>query len=75
MQNNNSQDVFRNLNLALNELESLQGNLTLTASDGSNSSSNIGNNTMAETTTGAVTSGSSSRSGNGGNSANYLTFP
>jgi hypothetical protein len=75
MQNNDTQGVFRNLNLALNELESLQGNLTLTASDGSNSSSNIGNNTMAETTTGAVTSGSSSRSGNGGNSANYLTFP
>jgi hypothetical protein len=70
MQNNDTQGVFRNLNLALNELESLQGNLTLTASDGSNSSSsNIGNNTMAETTTGAVTSGSSSssssRSGNG----------
>jgi hypothetical protein len=69
MQNNDTQDVFGNLNLALNELESLQGNLTLTASDGSNSSSNIGNNTAAETTTGTVTSGSSSsssRSGNGG---------
>ena len=69
MQNNDTQGVFRNLNLALNELEALQGNLTLTASDGSSSSSsNIGNNTAAEkTTTGAVTSGgSSSRSGNGG---------
>jgi hypothetical protein len=69
MQNNDTQGVFRNLNLALNELETLQGNLTLTASDGSSSSSsNIGNNTAAETTTGAVTSGgsSTSRSGNGG---------
>jgi hypothetical protein len=68
-QNNDTQGVFRNLNLALNELEDLQGNLTLTASDGSNSSSgNIGNNTAAETITGAVTNGSSSRSGNGGGS-------
>ena len=70
MQNNDTQGVFRNLNLALNELETLQGNLTLTASDvnsSSSSSSNIGNNSAAETTTGAVTSGgSSSRSGNGG---------
>lgn len=70
MQNNDTRGVFRNLNLALNELESLQGNLTLTALDGSSSSSsNIGNNTAAETTTGAVTSGTSggsSRSGNGG---------
>jgi hypothetical protein len=70
MQNNDTRGVFRNLNLALNELESVQGNLTLPASDGSNSSSssNIGNNTAAETTTGAITSGgsSSSRSGNGG---------
>ena len=66
MQNNDTQGVFGNLNLALNELESLQGTLTLTAPDGS-SSSNIGNNTAAETTTGAVTSGgSSSRSSNGG---------
>lgn len=68
-QNNDTQGVFRNLNLALNELESVQGNLTLTAPDGSNSSSssNIGNNTAAEkTTTGAVTSGSSSRSDNDG---------
>jgi hypothetical protein len=38
MQNNDTRGVFRNLNLALNELESLQGNLTLTASDGSSSS-------------------------------------
>lgn len=69
MQNNDTRGVFRNLNLALNELESLQGNLTLTAPDGSSSSSNIGNNTAAETTTGAVisgTGGGSSRSGNGG---------
>jgi hypothetical protein len=66
MQNNDTQDISRNLNLALNELESLQGNLTLTAPDGSSSSSNIGNNTAAETTTGAVTSGGSSGSGNGG---------
>ena len=70
MQNNDTQDVFGNLNLALNELESLQGNLTLTVPDGSSSNSNIGNNTAAETTTtGAVTSGgssSSSRNGNGG---------
>ena len=71
MQNNDTQDVFGNLNLALNELESLQGNLTLTVPDGSSSSSNIGNNTAAETTTtGPVTSGSSSssssRNGNGG---------
>ncbi len=67
MQNNDTQGVFGNLNLALNELESVQGNLTLTAPDGSSSSSNIGNNTAAEkTTTGAVTSGSSSRSDNDG---------
>jgi hypothetical protein len=65
MQNNDTQGVFGNLNLALNELESLQGNLTLTVRDGSSSrsSSNIGNNTAAETTTtGPVTSGSSSSS-------------
>jgi hypothetical protein len=67
MQNNDTRGVFRNLNLALNELESVLGNLTLIAPDGS-SSSNIGNNTAAETTTGAVTSGGSSRSGNGGGS-------
>jgi hypothetical protein len=72
MQNNDTQSVFGNLNLALNELESLRGNLTLTAPDGSSSSSNIGNNTAAETTTttGPVTSGGSSssgsRNGNGG---------
>jgi hypothetical protein len=67
MQNNDTQGVFGNLNLALNELESLQGNLTLTASNGISSSNNTGNNTPAETTTGAVTSGGgSSRSGNGG---------
>jgi hypothetical protein len=67
MQNNDTQGVFGNLNLALNELESLQGNLTLTASNGTSSSSNTGNNTPAETTTGTVTSGGgSSRSGNGG---------
>ena len=72
MQNNDTQGVFGNLNLALNELESLQGNLTLTVRDGSSSSSNIGNNTAAETTTtGPVTSGGSSsssgsRNGNGG---------
>jgi hypothetical protein len=60
MQNNDTQGVFGNLNLALNELESVQGNLTLIAPDGSNGSSNIGNNTAAETTRGAVTSGSSS---------------
>ena len=67
MQNNDTRGVFRNLNLALNELESIQGNLTLPASDGSSSSNNIGNNTTVETTTEAVASGgSSSRSGNGG---------
>jgi hypothetical protein len=38
MQNNDTEAVFRNLNLALNELESVQGNLTLTAPDGSSSS-------------------------------------
>jgi hypothetical protein len=68
MQNNDTQGVFGNLNLALNELEDLQGNLTLTAPDGSNSSSsNTGNNTAAETT-GAVNRDSSSRSVNGGGS-------
>jgi hypothetical protein len=70
MQNNDTRGVFGNLNLALNELESLRGNLTLTVPDGSSSSSNIGNNTAAETTTtGPVTSGGSSsgsRNGNGG---------
>jgi hypothetical protein len=65
MQNNDTRGVFRNLNLALNELESIQGNLTLPKPDGS-SSSNIGNNTAEETTTGAVISSDSSRSGNGG---------
>jgi uncharacterized protein with beta-barrel porin domain len=34
MQNNDTRGVFRNLNLALNELESVQGNLTLPAPDG-----------------------------------------
>jgi hypothetical protein len=34
MQNNDTRSVFRNLNLALNALESIQGNLTLTAPDG-----------------------------------------
>jgi hypothetical protein len=38
MQNNDTQGVFGNLNLALNELDSVQGNLTLTAPDGSSSS-------------------------------------
>jgi hypothetical protein len=38
MQNNDTQGVFGNLNLALNELESVQGNLTLTAPDGGSSS-------------------------------------
>ncbi len=38
MQNNDTQAVFRNLNLALNELESVRGNLTLTALDGGSSS-------------------------------------
>jgi hypothetical protein len=70
MQNNDTRGVFRNLNLALNELESILGNLTLPAPDGSNSSSssssNIGNNTTVETTTEAVTSGGSSRSSDGG---------
>ncbi len=37
MQNNDTEAVFRNLNLALNELESVQGNLTLTAPDGGSS--------------------------------------
>ena len=39
MQKNDTEGVFRNLNLALNELESVQGNLTLTGPDGSSSSS------------------------------------
>jgi hypothetical protein len=65
MQNNDTRGVFRNLNLSLNELESILGNLTLTTPDGS-SSSNIGNNTTVETTTEAVTSGGSSRSSDGG---------
>jgi hypothetical protein len=38
MQNNDTQGVFGNLNLALNELKSVQGNLTLTAPDGGGSS-------------------------------------
>ena len=38
MQNNDTQGVLRNLNSALNELESVQGNLTLTAPEGSSSS-------------------------------------
>ena len=38
MQNNDTEAVFRSLNLALNELESVQGNLTLTAHDSSSSS-------------------------------------
>ena len=39
MQNNDTQAVFRNLNLALNELESVQGNLTLSAPGGGSSNS------------------------------------
>lgn len=50
MQNNDSRGVFRNLNLAINELESVQGNLTLTAPE-SSSSTNIDSNTSAEATT------------------------
>jgi hypothetical protein len=65
MQNNDTRGVFRNLNLALNELESILGNLTLPTPDGS-SSSNIGNNITVETTTEAVTSGGSSSSSDGG---------
>jgi hypothetical protein len=38
MQNNDAQGVLRNLNLALDELESVQGNLTLTAPDSGMSS-------------------------------------
>jgi hypothetical protein len=34
MQNNDTRGVFRNLNLSLNELESILGNLTLTTPDG-----------------------------------------
>jgi hypothetical protein len=37
MQNNDTQAVFRNLNLTLNELENVQGNLTLAAPDGGSS--------------------------------------
>lgn len=37
MQNNDTQGVLRNLNSTLNDLESVQGNLTLTAPDGSSS--------------------------------------
>jgi hypothetical protein len=51
MQNNDTRSVFRNLNLALNALESIQGNLTLTAPEGSSSSSIDNNNTAAGTTT------------------------
>ena len=65
MQNNDTRGVFRNLNLALNELENIQSNLTLTTPDGT-SSSNIANNTAEETTTEAVISSDSNRSGNGG---------
>jgi hypothetical protein len=38
MQNNDTQGVFRNLNLTLNELESVRGNMTLTAPDSGSSS-------------------------------------
>jgi hypothetical protein len=37
MQNNDTRGVFRNLNLALNELENIQSNLTLTTPDGTSS--------------------------------------
>jgi hypothetical protein len=37
IQNNDTQAVFRNLNLTLNELEYVQGNLTLAAPDGGSS--------------------------------------
>ena len=50
MQNNDSRGVFRNLNLALNELESVQGNLTLTAAE-SIRGTNIDGNTSALATT------------------------
>ena len=38
MQNNDIQGVFRNLNLTLNELERVRGNMTLTAPDSGSSS-------------------------------------
>lgn len=52
MQKNDSQRVFENLDLALNELENIQGNLTWSASESSPVSGiNRDSNTSAEATT------------------------
>lgn len=50
MQNNDTQAVFGNLNLISKELESIQGNLTLTAAE-SSGGINIDSNTSSETRT------------------------
>ncbi len=63
MQNNDTQSVLRNLNLALNALESVQENLTLTAVQRGSNTSRVDNKTVPETTTEAVTNNGSS-SGN-----------
>ena len=61
MQNNESRDALTNLDLALDELDTIQGNLTLTAS-GRNSTNNIDNTTTAETR-GTIASGNSGDDG------------
>jgi hypothetical protein len=48
MHNNDTQDASRNLNLALNGLENVQGNLTLAAAE-NGGETNIDSNTPTET--------------------------
>jgi hypothetical protein len=51
IQNNDTQGASRDLNLALNELENIQGNLTLFASESSGQSTNIDTDSSTQTRT------------------------
>jgi hypothetical protein len=51
IQNNDAQGASRNLDLALNELENIQGNLTLFAPESSGQSTNIDTNSSTQTRT------------------------
>ncbi|MDQ3851413.1 MAG: hypothetical protein M3299_01100 [Thermoproteota archaeon] len=66
MQNNESRDALTNLESALDELDSIQGNLTLTAPGGNSTNNNIDNTTTAETR-GAIASSDSGDNGGGVN--------
>jgi plastocyanin len=50
VQNNDSREILRNLSLALDELDSIKGNLTTLTTSADNSSSSGGGNTIARTT-------------------------